>query len=122
MGAYSPWYVDALLYAIYALFALAAGLAVWSLVHGHRQGSNQALQHWMPAKRIAWGVVALLVLTLLATFVLASTRPEHVNGREFTDALWLRLSDMLINSSLVLLAVTVICVVFSVIRSRKESD
>ena len=49
---------------------------------------------------ITAGVVAVV---LLLTYLLASTQPVVSNGKPFTDTLWLRLTDMFIFSSILLI-------------------
>ena len=66
----------------------------------------------IPAAKIAWGTVGLLVASLLATFLLGSAEPVQVNGVAYTDVFWLKATDMFINTSLVLLLVAVCGVAF----------
>ena len=49
---------------------------------------------------ITAGVVAVV---LPLTYLLASTQPVVSNGKPFTDTLWLRLTDMFIFSSILLI-------------------
>ena len=49
---------------------------------------------------ITAGVVAVV---LLITYLLASTQRVVSNGKPFTDTLWLRLTDMFIFSSILLI-------------------
>ena len=64
--------------------------------------------HGVPARRIAWAVAAVLVLLLALTYALGTTEALTINGKPFTDTFWLRTSDMLINTSLVLMAIAAI--------------
>ena len=105
----SPVFIELLLWTMYALLAAAVGLTCWSLVHGFRlRGRGPVRSNGIPVGRIAWGTVALLVVTLLLTYILGSTEPLTINGNIYADAFWLRVSDMLINTSLVLIGVAVI--------------
>jgi len=110
----SPVFVSLVLYTIYALLLFAAGLTAWSVVRGLR------LQGRLPHGRVAMGVGLLLVLTLTATWLLASTKPLNVNGKLFADVFWLRTSDMLIGTSVVLIVVAVASIVVSQIINRKS--
>lgn len=106
----SPLFVDSLLIGIYVMLAVAIGLVVWSVVHSTRRRDHHSLDLGFPAKRIAWGVVALLVLTLTSTALLADVTPIIINGKPYDDTLWLRVSDVLINTSIILILVAVVCV------------
>ena len=109
----SPLFVELLLWTIYVLIAVAVGLTAWSLVRGVRlQGRGAVQSYGIPVGRIAWGVAALLVVVLGVTFALGSTEPLTVNGRTFADAFWLRTSDMLINTSFVLILIAVLGVLY----------
>ena len=105
----SPLFVELLLDGICLLVVAALVLTVWSVAYSLRLRRGQADNDRVPARRIAWGVAALLVLTMGATALLADTTPLSINGRAFTDMFWLRMSDMLINTSGILMVVAVVC-------------
>ena len=107
----TPIFVDIVLTTIYVLLAVTVGLCLWSLVRGlrHRERTTGRLR---AARRLGVGVGVLLVATLGLTYGLASTEPLLINGEAFTDTFWLRVSDMLINSSLVLMIIAIVCVAF----------
>ena len=109
----SPVFVDALLVGIYVLLAVTLGLSVWSMLRSLRLRERKTTEQGIPAKHIAWGVFALLVGTLALTCLLADTTPLYINGNAFTNRFWLRVSDMLINSSIILIVVATLGVVVS---------
>ena len=107
----SPLFVNLLLGTIYVLLAVAAGLTVWSAARSaYLQRREGARDNGIPARRIAWVTALFTILLLVLTFALGSTKPMTINGRLYDDAFWLRTSDMLISSSLVLIAVASLCV------------
>ena len=111
----SPVFVSIVLYTIYALLLLAVGLTVWSVVRSIR------MQGKKPGARSIWGTLALLVVTLVATWLLGSTKPLSVNGRIFDNSSWLRISDMLILTPIVLIIIIVVLMgVAEVIRRRNN--
>ena len=110
----SPTFVSVLLYGIYALLLSGVVLLVWSAVRSVRRNRSEAVSNGLPVRRIGWGVVVLVVVVLGLTCLLASTRPLSINGRTFDDVFWLRTSDMLITTSLVLMGIAVIGVLFGV--------
>jgi len=106
----SPLFVDVLLYTVYALLLAAVALVLWSCVRSIRlRNRSEAVENRIPARRLAWGVALMFVLLLAFTFATGSTEPIYINGKPFTNTLWLRVSDMLINSSLALIAIATLC-------------
>lgn len=109
----APLLTDLLMGYTYLLLAAAAGVTVCSAIHGIRtRGKQGSTENGVPAARITaatWGVTAAL---LIVTFACASTSPIKVNGNEYAETLWLRLSDMLIFSSCVMILLATMAVAF----------
>ena len=104
-----PWFIDTLLISIYVMLAATLCLTVWSMVRAFRQRIREPQAPGLPTRLISWGVFALLITTLGLTCLTASTKPLLINGELFDNRIWLRMSDMLINSSAILIVVAVIC-------------
>ena len=105
----SPLFIDILLYAIYAMIAVVIGLSAWSMLRSVlKQDKSDARSNGIPTRRIAIITAAVLLVSLVLTGLLASTRPLTINGKAFNDEFWLRISDMLINTSVVLIIIAVI--------------
>ncbi len=103
----SPLFVDVLLISIYVLIASAVVLAVGSAVRSawlHRREQRGS-------SRLAWATALLTAVLLLLTYAMGGTEPIVINGRPYTDTFWLRTSDMLIDTSLWLIAIAAVCVV-----------
>ena len=117
----SPLFIDIVLYTIYVLLAAAVLLTVWSVVRGFRRSGGvkvQGCENGVPVRRIAWLTAGVLVVTLAVTWLTASTQPLNINGKTYADAFWLRISDMLINTALVLVVIVSIAVIYSTLRSQ----
>lgn len=105
----SPLFIDILLYVIYAMIAVAVGLTVWSMVKSARQQVKEdGRSNGLPVRKIAVCTLALLAVSLLVTYLLASTRPLVINGRPYGDTFWLRVSDMFIYTSVILIVIAII--------------
>ena len=108
----SPLFVDILLYAIYALLLLTIGLALWSAVRStRREGLGEKKSNGIPTRTILIVTVCLLTGALALTYLIADTQPLAINGKPFADVFWLRVSDMLINTSIVLMTIAAVCTV-----------
>lgn len=109
--------IDIVLCSVYVLLAAALGVTLWAAIHGVR--THEQAADALTARRVSmtgYLTAGLLAVTLLATYLLASTRPIVSNGHPFTDVMWLRLSDMFIFTSLLLIGICSIIVVIAKFR------
>ena len=58
------------------------------------------------------GVSAMGVLIMMLTFLLGSEEAVMVNGEAYTDSFWLKLTDMFINTAMVLILVAIAVAVY----------
>ena len=117
----SPLFVDVLLYTVYALLLAAVALMLWSGVRSFRlRNRDEAVENRIPARRVAWGVGLLFVALLAITFATGSTTPIDINGKPYDDTLWLRSSDMLINSSIALIVIAALCAAWGARKKGKD--
>ena len=115
----SPLYVSIVLYTIYALLLLATALTGGSVIRSmHLQGTEGGRQHGVPARSIVLFTIALLVVTMAVTWLLGSTKPLMNNGKAFTDTFWLKTSDMLIITPIVLIVVLCVASLVSVLKKK----
>ena len=112
MNYESPVFVSIVLYTIYVLLAVAAGVTLWSAVKGVRR-------EMLNMKR-AMGIVLLLAATMGLGWMTADTRPLTVNGKPYTDVFWLRASDMLITTTAVLTTVLMLAILYSLLTRRNR--
>ncbi len=113
----SSLFIDVVLWAVYVLLAAAVGAALWSAVHGvrtHEQTSDPLMKR--RTQVIGYVTAAVVALLLVLTYLLASTQPVMSNGQPFTDELWLRLSDMFILTSIILIGLCSVIVVVARFR------
>ena len=109
--------VDIVLWTVYALLAAAIGIAVWSAVHGVR--THERSKDPLASRRtsmIGYATAALVAVVLLLTFLTGSTKPVVSNGQPFTDTFWLRVTDMFIFTSILLICVCSVLVAIAKFR------
>ena len=99
---------EVMLRLMYIVSAVAVVVTVVSavrplLVGSRRNGGNRG-----------WLIVAFTAVLLLVTWLLGSDKPMVVNGTIFSDAFWLKATDMLIVSSVILIVVAAVLVCFGV--------
>ena len=118
------WMIDALLYVVYLLLGVVTGLAIWSAIHSVRKHQKTVEPtRGVPSRAIAYGVAALLLVVMLITFLLGSSKPMLINSQWFKDVLWLKLTDMFIYTALILLIIAAVGVAIGssgVVRKMKK--
>ncbi|MBQ8657068.1 MAG: hypothetical protein IJ527_08475 [Prevotella sp.] len=115
----SSIFVDVLLVVLYLLLAVTLGLTIWSVLHSlHRRTREPQPTRMVSARTTGLVAGGLLVVALVLTFALASTQPLLINGDQFADALWLRLSDMFIFTTIIMLLVAIVGVVWGSTHRR----
>ncbi len=104
---------EVMLWLMYAALLIAVVVSVVSAVHSlrHRYDSISSSNR-VPRKRIAWGVVAFVILLLLITCLAGSSQPLIINGISYTDRFWLKTTDGLIVSSVILMVVAACFVIY----------
>ena len=118
----APLLTDVLLGFMWFLFAVTLIVSVVAVVRGVRRANqNEGVTNGIPARKITYITYGATALILLLTFVFGSTQAMVVNGQNFADTFWLRMSDMFVNSSLLLLVLAAGVVAFGATRYyRKE--
>ena len=103
------WFIDVLLYVVYALLLVVTGLAIWSAAHRLRCSKKTVEPtRGVPARKIAYAVVIVVAAVMLLTFLVGSSSPMLINGEWFRDTLWLKLTDMFIWTAIILLVLAAI--------------
>ncbi len=109
----APLFTDAVIVFMEVLVFATACCAMWSLVRGLKiRGKGEKQENNVPVKKIGYSVTVGTVLLLLLTFLMGSSDPMSINGVPYTHVFWLKVADMLISSSLVLMVVAVGAMIF----------
>jgi len=98
--------IDAILILMALAIVAALGATAFSALRNLRQGVSGF-------HRTTWATLALLVVVLLVGLIFSSSNPLKINGNVFADAFWLRLSDVLIISSVCLFVVACAGIVYN---------
>lgn len=105
-----PLNTDLLLYVTYGMLVLAVLVSlvavILQFVHAWRQNRKRAY-------RLASAVGAFVLLMVVALFLGSSDPITIGEGQRFTDAFWLKLTDMFLYSIYFLLGLSVICIVLA---------
>ena len=94
---------------------LVTAYSVWHGMRTRRRGDD--IVNRVPAGRIGWCVLIGLLICLVVTFLLGSSKPVITNGQPFTIVLWLKATDMFIFTSILLIVGCFVSVFVSRFRS-----
>ena len=97
---------EVMLWLMYAMLLTALVAAIVSAVRSLRYHTDSiSSSNRVPRKWIAWGVAAFVLLLLLVSCLAGSSQPLIINGISYTDRFWLKTTDGLILSSIVLIVI-----------------
>ena len=100
----SPFLADIMIWQMYITVAIAIGVTAMSIVKTLRQRTkDDEIINGVPQTRIAWTVAGAFVACLVVTFLLGSSAPLTTNGQLFTDSFWLKVTDMFIYTTIILI-------------------
>lgn len=117
----APLLTDLLLVFTYLLLAVAVVVCLVSVGKGIKvRDAGDKVTNGIPASLITYGTVALLVVSLVVTFVLGSSEPMKINGETFAETFWLKLTDMFIYTSAILMAVAVCAVAYGLSGRNRD--
>lgn len=108
-----PLFTNALMVLMVLMVVAGVALVVWSVVRSMKiAGRGADYSNNVPVRKIGYSVAGCTFFILLLTFLLGSSAPMKINGTDFTDAFWLRVSDMFVSSSLLLIVAAVAAVIY----------
>lgn len=87
----------------------------------HKKSNKNDSQHHIPARKLSRGIGFMTLILLVLSFVFGSTSAIKVNNEMYDSSFWLKTSDMLIFTSLVLMFIAATAIVFSVMKNRYKS-
>lgn len=119
----APLFTNLLLVFIYLLMVGALGVTCWAVWRSLKiRGKGEKIVNNVPVKKIGYAVLGGTVAVLLLTFALASTTPIRVNGALYADNFWLRTTDMLVNTSLIMIVVAAGAVVYGATKYKRKDS
>lgn len=120
----APLLTDVLLILMMVLFVIAAIVGVVAVIKGlQKRDPSDKVINGVPAAKISFITFGVTFLLLLLTFIFGSTDTMMINGHQFNDVLSLKLTDMFVQTSLVMIVLAICAVIFGYtryIRKGKE--
>ncbi len=106
---------EVMLWLMYIALGLAVVAVAVSTIHSLRMHSSSiASSNRVPRRRISIAVAIFTAVLLVVSCLFGSANPLVVNGTYFTDTFWLKVSDGLIVTSVAMMAVSALMVLYGV--------
>ncbi len=112
----APLFTDVLIVLMWIFLVGGVALAGYSMIRDYRKSKSEAVVNGVPVRRIFRFTWLGMLLTLVITFGLGSSAPMLINGEHYEDWLWLKLSDMFVFTSVLMLVAGVGAVIFGATR------
>ena len=117
----APLFTDVLIALMWIFLAVGVGLAIYSVVKDYRRGKSEAVVNGIPVRRIFRFTWIGTLVALVLTFALGSSAPMLINGEHFADWFWLKVSDMFVVTSVVMLLAGIGTVIFGATRYIRKT-
>lgn len=109
-----------LIYIVVATVVVAMAVSVVRTLRLHQ--TSMAVSNRVPQRRLAWGVTVFAVALVVVACLLGSSSPMLINGISYDDTFWLKVSDGLIVSSVVLMIVAACFVAYGLSGANRRID
>lgn len=119
---FAPMLTDVLLVLMIVLLIAAAVIGLTAVYVGlKKRDKGDRVVNGVPAAKISSITFGVTFAVLLITFIFGPTDSMMINGHQFTDVVSLKLTDMFVSTSIVMIVIAVGVMVFGYTRYiRKE--
>lgn len=118
----APLFTDVLMVLMWLLLIVTIALSLVAIIRTYKiSWKSDAVVNGVPQCKIFRFTWIGTLLLLIVTFLIGSSVPMLINGEEYGDWLWLKVSDMLVTTSICMLIIGIGVVLFGATRYiRKE--
>ena len=117
----APLLTDVVIVLMWILFGLTVLTMLLSLYHTTKTISvKQRVVNGIPTYKITIIVFGVTLLCLLLSFVFGSSEAMIINGATYSDKFWLKISDMFVTYSIVLLIAAIGVTIFGATRYYRK--
>lgn len=107
----APYFTGAVIWFMIAMVIGAVAVTIaFTAYNLHKGGGSKKTVNGIKTSAITLAVSILTIALLALTFILAPTERMTINGEEYTDKLWLRATEMFVDTSALLLIAALITV------------
>lgn len=118
----APLFTNLLLVTMMLLFVGTVAVAAWSIVRSFKiVGKGDRYSNNIPVKKIGYIVGCGTFVVMLFTFLIGSSTPIKINGSPYNDVFWLKVTDMFVSTSLLMIVAAIGAVIYGSTRYNRKS-
>lgn len=116
------FFADIIMSVVYFLIIVTVLVTIVSAIRSVKlRGRANVVVNRIPTTKIFFITVALFLLSMVITFVLGSTEELIVNGEPYSNHFWLRIADMFIFTSVILIVAAILAIVYGILGLKRRS-
>lgn len=116
----SPLFTDLVILLMIALFVSAIVSAIYSKFLSLKKSHTAAVVNGINGKRITRFVVLGVMVVMVLSYILGSSDGILVNGSLYDNAVWLRVTNMFVVTSLLLIVFGVAVICYATVKNRRR--
>lgn len=117
----SPLFTDLVIVLMMALLVSATAVALYSKFRSLKKNHTKAVVNGINGKRITRFTILFVVLVMAISYLPAPSYNIMIDGYVYEDAVWLRMTNMFVFTSLLLMGVGIGVIIFATIMNRRKS-
>ena len=115
-----PILTDLVIVLMILLLVVAIALVIYSKVHSLRTNHAPAIVNGIKGKRVTVIITAGVLALMLLSYLAIPAGKLIINGEEYTDTVWLRMANMFVISSVVLIIAGITAIAYGVLSNMRE--
>ena len=119
----APLFTNLLLALMYILAFTGIAVGIWSVYRTLKvRGKSESVDNNIPTRKLSYTIVFTTIASLLLFFLVGSSQPMRINGISYTDSFWLKVSDMFIYTSLLMIIAGMYVVAYGATKYNRKND
>ena len=119
----APLFTNLLLVLMYILAFTGIVVGIWSVYRTLKvRGESESVDNNIPTRKLSYTIVFTTIASLLLFFLVGSSQPMRINGISYTDGFWLKVSDMFIYTSLLMIIAGMCVAAYGATKYNRKND
>ena len=119
----APLFTNLLLALMYILAFTGIAVGIWSVYRTLKvRGKSESVDNNILTRKLSYTIVFTTIASLLLFFLVGSSQPMRINGISYTDGFWLKVSDMFIYTSLLMIIAGMCVAAYGATKYNRKND